>query len=167
MVTFLRASKGISASSVHACLEATGSYGDGVALFLHEQGYVVSLINPLRIKGYAAAKLQRNKTDQADTRLIAEFCAKETPAPWTPPAPEIRHLQALNRRIETLTEMQQMEKNRCDTAPAETHESLDRIITALAQEIARLQTVECAKPSTFPPLSLCATTRLSNNSPIA
>lgn len=128
-----------SLSSVHACLEATGSYGEGVALFLHEQGYVVSLINPLRIKGYAAAKLQRNKTDKADARLIAEFCAKETPAPWTPPAPEIRHLQALNRRIETLREMQQMEKNRRDTAPAETHESLDRIITALGQEIARLQ----------------------------
>lgn len=126
-------------SSLHACLEATGSYGDGVALFLHEQGYVVSLVNPLRIKGYASSKLQRNKTDKADARLIAEFCATQNPQPWTPPAPEIRRLQALTRRIETLTEMQQMEKNRRDAAPAETHESLDRIITALAQEIARLQ----------------------------
>jgi transposase len=64
-----------SLPSVHACLEATGTYGEAVALFLHAQGHVVSLINPLRIKGYAASKLQRNKTDKADARLIAEFCA--------------------------------------------------------------------------------------------
>lgn len=128
-----------SLSSLHACLEATGAYGDAVALFLHEQGYVVSLVNPMRIKGYAAAKLKRNKTDKADARLIAEFCATQTLVPWTPPAPEISHLQALTRRIETLTEMQQMEKNRRDAAPPQTHESLDRIITALAQEISRLQ----------------------------
>ena len=125
--------------SVHACLEATGTYGDAVALFLHEQGHVVSLINPLRIKGYAASKLQRNKTDKADARLIAEFCATQNPAPWTPPAPEIRHLQALTRRIETLAEMQQMEKNRRETAPTETHDSLDRIIATLTAEIVKLQ----------------------------
>ena len=128
-----------SLPSLHVCLEATGSYGDAVALFLHQRGDVVSLVNPLRIKGYAGSKLQRNKTDKADARLIAEFCAKENPSPWTPPAPEIGHLQALTRRIGTLSEMQQMEKNRRDSAPAQTHESLDRIITALAQEIACLQ----------------------------
>jgi transposase len=128
-----------SLSAVHVCLEASGTYGEAVALFLHAQGYVVSLINPVRIKGYAAAKLQRNKTDKADARLIAEFCATQSPAPWTPPAPEIRHLQALTRRIETLTEMRQMEKNRRDSAPAETHASLDRISTALGEEIAKLQ----------------------------
>jgi transposase len=128
-----------SLSSVHACLEATGTYGDAAALFLHEHGHVVSLVNPFRIKGYAASKLQRNKTDKADARLIAEFCATQNPPPWTPPALEIRQLQALTRRIETLTEMLQMEKNRRESAPAETHDSLDRIITALAEEIAKLQ----------------------------
>lgn len=128
-----------SLPSVHACLEATGTYGDAIALFLHEQGHIVSLINPLRIKGYAAAKLQRNKTDKADARLIAEFCATQNPSPWTPPAPEIRQLQALTRRIETLTEMRQMEKNRRDSAPPETYDSLDRIITAITEEIAKLQ----------------------------
>ena len=41
---------------VHACLEATGIYGEAVALFLHEQGHLVSVVNPLRIKGYAPVK---------------------------------------------------------------------------------------------------------------
>lgn len=128
-----------SLPSVHACLEATGTYGDAVALFLHEQGHTVSLVNPLRIKGYAAAKLQRNKTDKADARLIAEFCEKENPSPWTPPAPEISHLQALTRRIETLSEMLQMEQNRRASAPSETRESLDRMIRALTAEIDKLR----------------------------
>ena len=129
----------LSVPQVHACLEATGTYGDAVALFLHEQGHVVSLVKPLRIKGYAAAKLQRNKTDKADARLIAEFCATQNPAQWLPPAPEIRELQAFTRRIETLTEMLQMEKNRLDSAPPETHASLQRIMTALTEEIALRQ----------------------------
>lgn len=128
-----------SLPSVHACLEATGTYGDAVSLFLHEQGHVVSLVNPLRIKGYAASKLQRNKTDKADARLIAEFCEKENPSPWTPPAPEIRQLQALTRRIETLSEMVQMEQNRRESASSETRESLDRIIKVLTEEIDKLQ----------------------------
>lgn len=128
-----------SLPSVHACLEATGTYGDAVALFLHEQGHTVSLVNPLRIKGYAAAKLQRNKTDKADARLIAEFCEKENPSPWTPPAPEISHLQALTRRIETLSEMLQMEQNRRASAPSETRASLDRMSQALTAEIDQLR----------------------------
>jgi transposase len=124
---------------VSVCLEATGSYGEAVALFLHDQGHFVSLVNPLRIKGYAATKLQRNKTDKADALLIADFCVTQNPALWTPPAPEIRELQAFTRRIEALAEMLQMEKNRLDSAPLETHPSLKRVITALEEEIARLQ----------------------------
>ena len=31
---------------VHACLEATGVYGDAIALFLHEAGHTVSVVNP-------------------------------------------------------------------------------------------------------------------------
>jgi len=56
---------------VHACLESTGVYGEAVAEFLHERGHRVSVVNPLRIKGFAKSDLQRNKTDKADARTIA------------------------------------------------------------------------------------------------
>jgi len=59
---------------VHACLEATGAYSEALAEFLHERGHLVSVVNPLRIKGFAKSDLQRNKTDTADARTIAEFC---------------------------------------------------------------------------------------------
>ncbi len=124
---------------VHACLEATGSYGDAIALFLHEKGHLVSVVNPFRIKGYAASKMQRNKTDKADARLIADFCLTQNPPQWFPPPPQVAQLQALTRRIEALEEMLAMERNRLEVAPATTQPSSTRIITTFEQEIASLQ----------------------------
>src|SRR5450830_152110 len=37
---------------VHACLEATGQYGDEVSEYLYGQGHDVSVVNPTRIKRY-------------------------------------------------------------------------------------------------------------------
>lgn len=37
---------------VHACLEATGTYGDGLALFLYEQGHQVSIVDPARVAAF-------------------------------------------------------------------------------------------------------------------
>jgi Resolvase, N terminal domain/Transposase len=34
---------------VHACLEATGRHGLGIALALHEAGHVVSIVNPAQL----------------------------------------------------------------------------------------------------------------------
>ena len=125
---------------VHACLEATGNYGDGVAHFLHQAGHLVSVVNPFSIKGYASSKMQRNKTDQADARLLADFCLTQNPSLWVPPAPEIIALQALTRSIEVLEEMLQMEKNRWAVAPLQAQPSIQRISQTLGQEIADLKT---------------------------
>ena len=38
---------------VHACMEATGNYGEDLAVYLHEAGHTVSIVNPARIKGFA------------------------------------------------------------------------------------------------------------------
>jgi transposase len=60
-----------------------------------DQGHIVSVVNPLRIKSYAKARLTRNKTDPVDADLIADFCQSEQPAAWTPPTPEMRELREL------------------------------------------------------------------------
>jgi transposase len=100
------------AGEVHACLEATGQYGDGVAEYLVERGHNVSVVNPARIKRYGESKLHRNKTDKADAALIAEFCQKEKPPLWQPPSPEIKHLRALVRRLTDQKTNLQQEINR-------------------------------------------------------
>ena len=72
---------------VHACMEATGTYGEALALALHDAGHSVSVVNPARIAAYAKSHLARNKTDALDAQLIARFCLKEEPPPWKPPHP--------------------------------------------------------------------------------
>ncbi len=97
---------------VWACLEATGRYGDQLAFTLHENGHQVSIVNPVKIKRYAESKLRRNKTDQLDAALISDFCATQKPDLWTPPPLEIRQLQEMVRRLNTLIGERTREQNR-------------------------------------------------------
>lgn len=124
---------------VHACLEATGTYGEAVAEFLFAKGHTVSVINPLQIKKYAQSDLRRNKTDRADAHTIADFCRAKDPAPWRPPSPEAKQLQALTRRIEALERMLIGEQNRLDVAQKQIRPSLQRVIRTLKKEISAVE----------------------------
>lgn len=101
---------------VHVCLEATSVYGHPVAAYLHAQGHVASIVNPSRVKGFAQSQLSRTKNDRADAATIAQFCAVLEPEAWTPPAPLVAKLQALNRRLEALEQMLTQERNRLKLA---------------------------------------------------
>ena len=61
-------------ASVPACLEATGTYGEALALFLHQAGHRVSVVDPAASKACAGSRLSRTKTDRVDAELIARFC---------------------------------------------------------------------------------------------
>lgn len=98
------------------CLEATGSYGDALAGYLHERQYRVSVVNPMRIKRYAESQLRRNKTDQLDAEIIADFCRTQDVPPWTPPDPAWVELRALVRLLDDLIQMQVQEHQRLQTA---------------------------------------------------
>ncbi len=126
-------------TQIHACLEATGTYGDAIANFLHQAGHQVSVVNPFRIKGYAQSKLARTKTDTADARLIADFCLTQEPVQWFPLRAEVQHLQALVRRIEALQEMLLMEQNRLSVSPQPTQSSIKRMMTTFEKEIKQLE----------------------------
>ena len=97
---------------VRACLEATGTYSEPLALFLHEAGQRVSVVNPAAIKAFAQSRLSRTKTDRVDAELIARFCQAQEPPVWMPLAAEVRELQALVRRLDALIEMRVAEENR-------------------------------------------------------
>jgi transposase len=128
------------AGQVHACLEATGAYGDGLATYLHDAGHAVSVVNPAVIKAYAESRLSRAKTDKADATLIAQFCAERRPPEWRPLPAEVRELQALARRLDSLLEMRQMEQNRLDVAAtAAVRESLAEHLTFLDEEITKTE----------------------------
>ncbi len=119
------------------CMEATGAYSMPLAEFLAEQGVHVSVINPAKIHAFAKSELSRAKTDKADAKLIALWASRqgdELPA-WKPPPRHIRELQALLRRVEDLLEIQQMERNRLDTADPIVTDSISTLLATLDQEL--------------------------------
>lgn len=141
LVKLLKWLKQRQVQQLHACLEATGRYGEAVALKLHEAGYQVSIVNPRRIKAYAQSKLARNKTDQLDAKLIADFCASQHPLVWTPPSAAQRELQALSRHLDALKADLVREKNRLSAGVTATvvRQSITAHLEFLEQQIAQLE----------------------------
>jgi transposase len=126
---------------VHACLEATGTYGEALAFFLYQAGQTVSVINPAAVKAFAQSRLSRTKTDRVDAQLIARFCQAQAPPAWTPLPQEVRELQALVRRLESLIEMRVMEENRLSSGLTvdAVRQSLEEHLAYLGEQIKRTE----------------------------
>ena len=117
----------------HVCIEATGQYGEAVAMFLHKRDYPVSIVNPAGIKAYAESRLRRTKSDREDARIIAHYCATQEPHLWAPPPPEVQELRALCRRLESLKADRTRELNRKKSGL-----SSETVLTTIEEHIAFL-----------------------------
>ena len=129
------------ATEVHACMEATGRYWLELAMFLHEHGHQVSVVNPKLVKKHSEATMQRNKTDSQDALTIADYCAKHQPALWQPPSVAFRQLQALVRHVQALKVDRTREKNRRQSgiSSPEVLAAIEAHINFLDQQIAELE----------------------------
>lgn len=110
---------------VHCVMEVTGVYYLRLAVYLHQNGFSVSVINPLVIKRFCQMRLMRAKTDKADARMIAAYGISEAPALWSPPGSSAVTLQqldaiseqlqkqhtALSNQLEAFTQSGMMEKS--------------------------------------------------------
>lgn len=126
-------------ASVHVCMEATGAYHEALALYLHDQGVRLSVVNPMRVKRFIELEGTRNKTDAGDAKSLARFCQMTQPEPWQAPAPGVRALQALVARLDALQEMHQSEANRLDVAHAAVQPSLREVLNTLDKAIADIK----------------------------
>ena len=98
------------------------------------------MVNPQRIAGYAKSQLQRNKTDKLDSAVIADFCARQQPALWTPPTVEQQTLRSLERHREALLKVRTQQSNRRSTCTEPlVQKSLDHLIGTLDAEIAQVE----------------------------
>ena len=122
-------------TQLHACLEATSTYGEALACFLFEKGFTVSVVNPFQIKSFSKGKLARNKSDKIDSIIIAEFCRKMEPSAWEPTPSHLKELQALVRRLDSLLDLVNQESNRLDTADKITQPWIEESITFLKNQI--------------------------------
>jgi transposase len=124
-------------SQLHACMEATNIYWEAPATWLHAHGHTVSVVNPARIKGYAQATLQRNKTDKLDSAIIAAFCATHHPTAWQPLTAGQRRLRALVRHRDDLLQTRLQQQNRLrDTTDTLVRQSLQTVLDAVQTQIA-------------------------------
>lgn len=60
----------------HFLMEATNTYHEALADFLHDKGFKVSVINPKCMPNFAKSANLRSKTDKVDAKLLAEFAYK-------------------------------------------------------------------------------------------
>jgi transposase len=125
---------------VWVALEATGTYGEGVAYHLHASGYRVSVVNPARIHAYAQSQLKRHKTDAIDAELIADFCRTQQPPHWAPPPEAERELRALIRHLDDLKATRQAERNRlaAGTPSGQVKQHIEQLIAFLDKQIAEV-----------------------------
>jgi transposase len=137
-------------TQVHACMEATNIYWEALATWLHAQGHTVSVVNPARIKGYAQATMQRNKTDKLDSAIIASFCATHHPTAWQPLTAEQQHLRALVRHRDDLLQTRLQQQNRLrDTSDTLVRHSLQTVLDAVETQIAAVdQQITAHRPPT-------------------
>lgn len=126
-------------TALHACMEATGIYWEACAEYLAEAGFTVSVVNPAQVKAFGRSRLQRTKTDKADARLIAEFCAAQVPEPWQAPSPALRELRALVARRSALDAMRTQEKNRLSVARATVRDGIVAHLDYLERSIAEIE----------------------------
>jgi transposase len=131
--------QGFAQEPVHACLEATGPYGESLAGALFEAGHRVSLVNPARVREFAKGLGLRNKTDRLDARVLARFAKDSQPHLWTPPPAAVRELSALVRRLDALMQMHTQESNRRQVAHPSLQQGIDEHLAFLDARIVELR----------------------------
>ena len=93
-------------------MEATGVYHEGIATYLYDLGYQVSILQSGRVKRYAQSLDQRSKTDALDSKMLSMLGCERSLLPWSPPSPLMQSLKALSRERSSLIKDKCIEKNR-------------------------------------------------------
>jgi len=93
-------------------MEATGIYHEALAVYLHQQGFTISIMQSGRVKRYAQSLEQRSKTDALDSRMLAMLGCERKLTNWSPPDKTFRQLKALSRERSFLLKEKNVEKNR-------------------------------------------------------
>lgn len=129
----------VKVDQLHACMEATGCYGQQLAHYLYANHYKISVENPARIKAFAASRLTRVKTDKSDCQMIAHFCYTMKPKLWEPTAQHIALLQQWVGRLDDLINLRNQESNRLEGKNGDIAANIQRVVSFIAQEIQEVE----------------------------
>lgn len=132
------------APNAHVIMEPTGAYHEPAALALTDAGLTLSLVNPAQLRQFAQGLGVKNKTDKADSTVLARYGETLKPEAWQPPSKSARHLKALLARRDAVADDLQREQNRQEAiefavSPDEVRQSIIQSISFLKAELKRLE----------------------------
>jgi transposase len=120
-------------------LEATGGYEADALAALLAAGIPTAVVNPRRVRQFAAGIGQHAKTDPIDAAVLAHFAAVVGPPPAAPADPDRVVLAALLDRRRQLLGMRVAEGNRLRPGlPAAVRDGIAAHLTWLSEQIAAL-----------------------------
>ncbi len=131
-----------NAIDIKLCMEATGHYCFAVANFLYHKGYETYVINPFCIKAFGHSQLSRNKTDEADAVVIAEYIAKNEARPYKPASKTICKMRNLDKCLEAMKANRSQVKTRLadtDHLPKEVITAWKDIVKSLDKQIKKIE----------------------------
>lgn len=123
----------------HIVVEATGGYEQLVFSHLLQAELPVCLVNPTRVRRFAAASGRLAKTDRIDAQVLAQFGKLLRPEPSAAKSALSETLDQYLSRRRQLVAMLTAEKNRLGTAGPLVREDIQENLAALK---ARLQRIE-------------------------
>lgn len=132
--------EGIRPDELHVIMEGTGVYHQLAAETLYDAGMMVSIANPAQVKDFGRGMAVKTKNDTKDSFVLARYGALLKPAPWMPPSPAARQLQAYIAREDAIKKDIQREQNRKEKsvvgrAPEDVLASIDETIGFLNAQL--------------------------------
>lgn len=117
-------------------VEATGGYEKALAIYLVQQGHVVSVVNPRQVRDFAKAMNILAKTDKIDAKVIAKFGQLVRPRAISITNEKQDELDQLVTRRRQLVAARTAEKNRQgQTKSKVVFKSIQRSLDALNKDI--------------------------------
>jgi transposase len=121
-------------------IEATGGYQRELVLHLVEQGQLVAVVNPKRVRDFARALGAQAKTDRIDARMLARFGQAFRPRTVENSSEKQREFQALVLRRRQLVELRTIEKNHREATPSRSvFRNIQKVISVLDKQIRQLE----------------------------
>jgi transposase len=119
--------------------EASGGYERPLLNFLSQAGIPFRLLNPARVRAFAASEGIKAKTDPIDAKVIYAFAEEKKLQPVAPASPEQQSLGELLDRRAQLVELVAQEKNHLEHAGKKLAASCQRLIRVIEKELAKLE----------------------------
>lgn len=115
-------------------MEATGGYEQPLMRFLIKNEVAMVLVNPARVRSFAASEGQKAKTDHIDAEVLLLFARNKKLRSMPTPAPHQIQLTELMDRRDQLSGEIAREKNRLEKQPQHTQSSIKKVMRLLEKE---------------------------------